>query len=70
MQKYFVILCQYQYGVQPDRLNYGKLKHFFWKRALYIDQKLRGPTTDVERKWRQIYVKPFEKMLVPYLHYV
>ena len=59
----FMIMYQYQYVVQADRLNYGTIETCLRKRLCISMADCEGTTTGLERKWRQLYMKSFEKMM-------
>ena len=54
-------MIMYQYVVQPDRLNNGIIETFLRKGLCMSMTKCEGTTTGIERKWRQLYMKSFEK---------
>ena len=57
----FMIMYQYQYVVQPDRLNNGTIRTFLRKGLCISMTDCEGTTTGIERKWHQLYMKSFEK---------
>ena len=57
----FMIMYRYQYVVQPDRLNNGTIATFLRKGLCMSMTECEGTTTGIERKWRQPYMKSFEK---------
>ena len=63
----FMIMYQYQYVVQPDRLNNGTIGTFLRKGLCISMTDCEGTTTGIERKWRQLYMKSFEKWWIEYL---
>ena len=63
----FMIMYQYQYVVQPDRLNNGTIGTFLRKGLCISMTDCEGTTTGIERKWRQLYMKSFEKWWIQYL---
>ena len=56
-----MIMYQYQYVVQPDRLNNGTIGAFLRKGLCMSMTECEGTTAGIERKWRQLYMKSFEK---------
>ena len=52
----FMIMYQYQYVVQADRLNKGVIGTFLRKRVCIWMTDCEGTTTGIERKWRQLYI--------------
>ena len=59
----FIIMYQYQYVVQPDRLNYGTIGTCLRKWLCLSMTDCEGTTTGLKRKWRQLYMKSFEKKM-------
>ena len=56
-----MIMYKYQYVVQPDRLNNGTIGTFLRKGLCISMTEWEGTTTGIELKWRQLYMKSFEK---------
>ena len=50
-------IYQYQYVVQPYRLNYGAIGACLRKGLCKSMTDWEGTTTGLERKWRQLYMK-------------
>ena len=58
---HFMVMHQYQYVVQPDRLNYGIIGTCL-RKGLYLSKTdCEGITIGLERKWCHLYMKSFEK---------
>ena len=53
--------------VQPDKLNNGRTGTFLRKGLCISITDCEGTATDIERKWRQLYMTTFEKLWIQYL---
>ena len=62
-----MIMYQYQYVVQADRLNNGKIGTFLRKGLCKSMTNCEGATTGIERKSRQLYMNSFEKWWIQYI---
>ena len=62
-----MIMYQYQYVVQPDRLNNGIIGTSLRKGLCLSMTDCDGTTTGIERKSRQLYMKSFKKWWIQYL---
>ena len=54
------LMYQYQYVVQPDRLNYWRIGACLWKGFCISMTDCERTKTGVKRKWRQLYMKAFK----------
>ena len=59
----FIIMHQYQYVAQLDRLNNRTIRTCFRKGLCISMRDYKRTPAMVERKWRQVYFKLFEKWL-------